>query len=133
MAHSKAGQVALLDSVRGSSLKGCSPALKNIYLFLAVLGLRCCVRFPLVAVDRLLIAVASLAVEQGLPDFRAQASSAAYGLSCMGDLPGSGIEPVSPELVGGYFTIEPRRKPCSSSFKAVCMRMAGVERKNHQP
>ena len=44
-----------------------------IYLFLAVLGLRCCVGFSLVAVGRLLLAVASLAAEQGLPDSRAQA------------------------------------------------------------
>ena len=37
MAHSKAGQVASLDSVRGSSLKGCSPAFfkkKYIYIFI---------------------------------------------------------------------------------------------------
>ena len=81
MVHSKAGQTASLESVRGSSLKGCSPALKKkyiyiylfIYLFLAVLGLRCSVGFSLVAVGRLLLAVASLAAEQGLPDSRAQA------------------------------------------------------------
>ena len=61
MVHSKAGQTASLESVRGSSLKGCSPALKKkkyiyiylfIYLFLAVLGLRCCVGFSLAAESR---------------------------------------------------------------------------------
>ena len=34
MVHSKAGQTASLESVRGSSLKGCSPALKNIYIYI---------------------------------------------------------------------------------------------------
>ena len=29
----------------------------------------------------------------------------------MWDLPGSGIEPVSPALTGGFFTTEPRGKP----------------------
>ena len=30
----------------------------------------------------------------------------------MWDLPGSGIEPVSPAWAGGFFTIEPPGKPC---------------------
>ena len=29
----------------------------------------------------------------------------------MWDLPGSGIEPVSPGLTGGFFTTEPPEKP----------------------
>ena len=38
------------------------------------------------------------------------------GLYCTGspgtwDLPGSGIEPVSPTLAGGFFTTEPPGKP----------------------
>ena len=54
---------------------------KNIYLYLAVLGLRCCAGFSLVAVRRLLVAVASL-VEYGLYSMRASAIEA-HGLrSC---------------------------------------------------
>ena len=30
-----------------------------------------------------------------------------------GDLPDPGIEPVSPALTGGFFTTEPREKPCT--------------------
>ena len=32
----------------------------------------------------------------------------------MWDLPGSGIEPMSPTLAGGFFTTEPQGKPLSS-------------------
>ena len=39
---------------------------KIIYLFLAMLGLRCCVAFSLVAVHRLLSVVASLVAEYRL-------------------------------------------------------------------
>ena len=50
-----------------------------IYSFLAVLGLRCCMGFPLVVVSGLLIAVASLVVED------AWASEvASYGLNSCG-------------------------------------------------
>ena len=38
----------------------------SIYLFLAVLGLHCCMGFSLIAVHRLLTAVASLVAEHGL-------------------------------------------------------------------
>ena len=38
----------------------------SMYLFLTLLGLCCCVGFSLVAMYRLLIVVASLAVEHGL-------------------------------------------------------------------
>ena len=34
----------------------------------------------------------------------------------MWDLPGSGIEPVSPALAAGFFTIEPPEKPLSCVF-----------------
>ena len=34
----------------------------------------------------------------------------AHGLSSMGDLPGSGIKPMSPALAGGFFIAEPPRK-----------------------
>ena len=101
--------------------------------------------YSLVAVGRLLIAVASLAAEHGWALGHIGFSScssrtlelrlrrAAYGLSYVWDLPGPGIEPASPELAGGYFTTKPPRKSRSSTFKAACVRMAGVERKNHWP
>ena len=37
----------------------------------------------------------------------------------MWDLPGSGIEPVSPALAGGFFTTEPPRKPNARVFKFI--------------
>ena len=140
-------------------LEGMLPSfVKNIflfiYLFLAVLVLRCRMGFSLVAesrgyslvaVGRLLIVVASLAAENGWAlehtGFSGCSSRtselrlrhAAYGFSYVWDLPGPGIKPASPELAGGYFTTEPPRKSCSSSFKAACVRVAGVERKNHWP
>ena len=41
-----------------------------------------------------------------------------HGLSCcdMWDLPGSGIEPVSPALAGGFFTSESPGKPIRLVF-----------------
>ena len=35
----------------------------------------------------------------------------------MWDLPGSGIEPVSPALAGGFFTTEPPGKPAVGIFE----------------
>ena len=35
------------------------------------------------------------------------------------DLPASGIEPMSPELAGGFFTVQPLGKPCSL-FLLLC-------------
>ena len=65
-----------------------------INLFLAVLGLHCCVDFPLVVVCRLLTVVTSL-VEQGLE--AAQASViVVHGLSCSeacGIFPDQGSNP----------------------------------------
>ena len=36
-----------------------------------------------------------------------------------GDLPTLGIEPMSPELAGGFFTVQPLGKPCSL-FLLLC-------------
>ena len=103
------------------------------YLLLVLLGLCCCMDFSLVVVSGdcshgLLIAAASLVAEHRLWVVPASVA-AAHGLStcgswvlehwlnsCVqelsgsaacGNLPGSGIEPVSPALVGGLFTTEP--------------------------
>ena len=40
----------------------------------------------------------------------------AQGLHDMWDLPGYGIEPVSPALAGGFFTTEPLWKPSAMTF-----------------
>ena len=83
-------------------------------VFLAVLGLCCCLGFSLAVVSRgyspaaacrLLIAVASLVAEQGFM---------AWGLSSCGvwDLPGSGVEPaLSPALAGGLYHWATREAP----------------------
>ena len=80
---------------------------------MAVLGLGCCSGFSLVGGHSLgvvwgcLIVVASRflapALEQRLNSCRARA----YLLRGMWDLPRSGIKPVSPALMGGFFTTEP--------------------------
>ena len=44
----------------------------------------------------------------------------------MRDLPGSGIEPVSPALAGGFFTTDPPWKPLNEFLKAKC-ELASVE------
>ena len=101
-----------------------------IYLFLAVLGLHCCVDFSLVvesgsrsyspvAVQGLLTAAASLVVEHGLQklwllDSRLQAQQCGAWtqlLLSIWDLPGSGMEPVSPALAHEFFTTELPGKP----------------------
>ena len=73
--------------------------------------------YSLIAVCRLLLVVASLVAELGLhgmwaqqlwlPGSRTQLDSSgtrAWLLRSMWDLPGSGIEPVSPALTGRFFT-----------------------------
>ena len=111
-----------------------------IYLLLDALGLHCCARafsscgeqgLLFVAVQGLLIVVASL-VEHGIQARGLQqlwhAGSSSCGLralecrlsSCgaraqllhgMWDLPGPGLEPMSPALAGGFLTTVPPGKP----------------------
>ena len=59
--------------------------------------------FSLVVVCRLLIAVAYLVVGHMF----SRNGTRAQLLQGMWDLPGPGIEPVSPALGGGFFTTEP--------------------------
>ena len=122
-------------------------------LFLAVFGLHCCAwafsscsELLFVAVCGLLIVVASLVVEHGL---QAQASVVvAHGLSncdsralerrlsscgaraqllCgMWDLPGPGLEPVSPALAGGFLTTVPPGKPLSSIFVSTLILLSSL-------
>ena len=104
-----------------------------LFLFWAVLGAGCSTRaslimvsggYSLVAVHRLLAAVAALIAEHGLQDTRAQQLRllrsrapaqplwrTAQLLRGMWDLPRSRTEPVSPALAGRFFTTEPPEKP----------------------
>ena len=42
----------------------------------------------------------------------------------MWDLPGPGLEPVSPALAGGFLTTAPRGKSLSIGFDIVCVRVS---------
>ena len=105
----------------------------NIYLFilfLPVLGLLCKLGFcarafsscgkrgPLfIAVRGPLTIVASLVAEHRLQTRRlCSCGSRAQLLRGMWDLPGPGLEPVSPALAGGFSTTAPPGKPCFSFF-----------------
>ena len=99
------------------------------YLFLAVFGLHCCVwafsscvkwGLLFVVVRGLLIAVASLCCGAWALGAWASVVAACRFSSCgswawlfhgMWDLPGSGLEPVSPALAGGFLTTAPPGKP----------------------
>ena len=88
---------------------------------MAVLGLRFCVRAfsscgkwePLfIAVCRPLTITASLVAEHRLQTRRfSNCGSRAQLLRGMWDLPGPGLEPVTPALAGGFLTTAPPGKP----------------------
>ena len=92
-----------------------------IFLFLAVLGLRFCVRAlssygewgPLfIAVRGPLTIAASLVAEQRLQTLRlSSCGSRAQSLRGMWDLPRPGLEPVPPALAGRFSTTAPPGKP----------------------
>ena len=92
-----------------------------IYLFLAVLGLRFCVRAfsscgergPLfIAVRGPLIIAASLVAEHRLQTRRlSNCGSRAQLLRGMWDLPRPGLKPASPALAGRFSTTAPPGKP----------------------
>ena len=107
----------------------------NVFiLFLAVLGLHCCMRafsscseweLLFVAVRRLLIAVASLAAKHRLQACGIQqlwhtgsvvVAHGAQLLCGMWDLPRPGLEPMSPALADGFLTTVPPGKPRSFKF-----------------
>ena len=123
---------------------------KCMYLFLTMLGLCCCVGFSLAVVigptlavvHGLLIAVTSL-VEHGLSGVQASVVGA-HGLSSYGswalqhrlnncgtgaqlfhsicDIPGPGIEAMSPAFTGGFFTTESPGKPLTTEFLKIEMK-----------
>ena len=96
-------------------------------LFLSVIGLSGCTSFSLVVESegcslrwllllwtlglRYLWCVASTVGAPGLEHRLSRCGTQAKLLCGMWDLPGSGIEPVSPALVGRFFTTEPPGKP----------------------
>ena len=100
-----------------------------IYLFMAVLRLRFCVRAfsscgkwgPLfIAVRGPLIIVASLVAEHRLQTRRlSNCGSRASLLRGMWDLPRPGLEPVSPALAGRFSTTAPPGKPNVSIFVSL--------------
>ena len=93
-----------------------------MYLFMAVLGLRFCARAfsgcgkrgPLfIAVRGPLIIAASLVAEHRLQTRRlSSCGSRAQLLRGMWDLPGPGLEPMSPALTGRFSSTAPPGKPC---------------------
>ena len=97
-----------------------------IYSFLAVLGLRFCVRAfsscgkwgPLfIAMRGPLTVAASLVAEHRLQMRRlSSCGSRAQLLRGMWDLPRPGLEPVSPALAGGFSTTAPPGKPWPGHF-----------------
>ena len=101
---------------------------KFIYLFLAALGLRFCVRAfsscgkwgPLfITVHGPLTIAASLVAEHRLQTHRlSSCGSWAQLLRGMWDFPRPGLEPVSPALAGRFSTTAPPGKPGTSFF--VC-------------
>ena len=93
---------------------------KFIYLFLAALGLHCCVQafsscseqgLLFVVVRGLLIVVASLVAEHGLQARGFSSCGARAQLLCsMWNLPRPGLEHVSPALAGRFLTTAPPGK-----------------------
>ena len=73
----------------------------------------------LVAVFGLFTAMASVLMAHRLE----RASSCVYGLSCMWDLPGPGMEPVSSAPAGGFFTTEPTREAQLALFIILFSRL----------
>ena len=98
----------------------------SIFFFLAVFGLRFCVRAfsscgkrgPLfIAVHGPLTIAASLVAEHKLQTHRLSSCGArAQSLRGMWDLPRLGLEPVSPALAGGFSTTAPPGKPPKGSI-----------------
>ena len=99
-----------------------------IYLFLAVLGLRFCVRAfsscgkwgpRFIAVRGPLTIAASPVAEHRLQTRRlSSCGSRAQLLRGMWDPPRPGLEPVSPALAGRFLTTAPPGKPCELVLKA---------------
>ena len=114
------------------------PFLTNnfVCLFLAVLGFRCCAGFSVVVARGapLLSSCGAGASHCGVFSCCGARAPGAWARSCgswalehrlnscgpqayllrgMRDLPGSGLEPASPALAGGFSTTEPRGKPKS--------------------
>ena len=96
-----------------------------IYLFLAVVGLRCCAGFSLVVAGGYCCSSAGFnsCGSWALGHTLNSCGTLAQLLCGTWDLPGLGIEPMSPALAGRFFTTEPPGKPpkhlVSLSFSGV--------------
>jgi len=108
------------------SFKPFTEFLKFIYLFSAALGLHTYVGFSVVVASRgySLLGAWTLghmdfsSCSSWVPEHRFSSCSAwALFLCSTWDLPGPGIEPMSPALADGFFTIEAPGKPLSLTFK----------------
>ena len=85
-----------------------------IFIFGLLGGLPCYTGYSLTVVRRLLIAVTSVVAKHGLyGSWASEQRLNSFGAQLQGmwDLPGSGMEPLSPALAGGFFTNEPAGKP----------------------
>ena len=122
------------------------------FYFLVALGLRCCAwafsscgerGLLFIAVHGLLIAVASLVVEHGLQACGLSSCGSralerrlgscgtwAQLLRGMWDLPGLGLEPVSPALAGGFLTTAP---PGKSLYQVLVTVPLQVDFLKHNP
>ena len=110
--HGWVGGEGLTGHLKAAFVKQAQCSFSNYYFFLAVLVLHCWVgafsgrgeqgHSP-VAVGKLLIEVASLVVEHGLSSCHPPAQLPHN----MWNLPGPGIEPVSPALAGRFLTTGP--------------------------
>ena len=96
-----------------------------VYLFMAVLGLHCCTQaFSSCGERGLLFVVACGLQARGLSSCGSQAleprlsscGARAQLLCGMWDLPGPGLEPMSPALAGGFLTTVPPGKPKKRIF-----------------
>ena len=112
-----------------------------------MLGLRCCMRafcscgkggLLFVAVCGLLIVVASLVAAHGLSscgswalECRLSSCGARALLPGIWDLPGPGIEPVSPALAGGFLTTGPTEKPNTHTLKHNIFHILTITRSKH--
>ena len=115
----------------------------NIYLFIAVLGLHCCMGLSPVAESgllsshshRLLTALVSPIVEHGL--WSPGQIAVVHGLSCSAGceiFPDKGlIGSMSPALAGGFFTTEPPGKPLSCFLTLVTARQQWDLLSRHHP
>ena len=128
--HLDEGYSTLWEVFSMQSFNPFTEFLKFIYLFSAALGLHSYVGFSVVVASRgySLLGAWTLghmdfsSCSSWVPEHRFSSCSAwALFLCSTWDLPGPGIEPMSPALADGFFTIEPPGKPSGhNSVDLLC-------------